>query len=249
MSIHLGLDESVVTVAPSLDDVEPLLIIRSRYRTMNEGQGVNGLVRKVSTKSGKARYTTLNPTLPEEGKAIYETRIPSPSSEGFTEYEVKTVYLAGGAGTVFFATDRRVRFATRWYGQNNRYLELRVQVSPSAEIIANRGMASFHEEDAQCNYLGQMRKGGWAEVHFDNQTHVGLSMSLHTADEDFTAMPQVGVEPVISQVGTRWEKLLSNRYDLASIQGSRRFPAPAARKTSSSRMGSSVRSMGAPPAT
>lgn len=190
MSIYLGLDESLITVAPALDDVEPLLIVRSRYRTLNEGQGVNGIVRKVSTKAGKARYMALKPTLPEESKALYETRIVATSTGGFAEYEVQTVYLAGGAGTVFFATDRKVRFAARWYGPSNRYLELRVKVSPGAEIIANRGMASFQEEDGQCNYLGQIKRDGWAEIHLDNEAHVGSSMSIHSSEEDFLEEPE-----------------------------------------------------------
>ncbi len=212
MSIHVGLDESLVTVAPSLDDIEPLLVIRTRYRSLGE-QGVNGLVHKVQGKSGKKCLKALTPTVPEEDRAIYETMIPASCSEGFSEYETQTVYLAGGpnrTGNVFFATDRRVRLAARWYGTNNRYVELRIQVSPGAEIIANRGMASFQEEDAQCNFLGQIKRGGWAEVHIDNITHVGMSLHLHTPFEDFSAVAEKRELNPAADPTTRWAMLLSD---------------------------------------
>lgn len=209
----MGLDESLVTVAPSLDDMESLLIVRTRYRTLGP-DGVNGLLHKVQGKSGKKCLTALNPTAPEEDRAIYETRIPASCSEGFSEYEVQTVYLAGGphrTGNVFFATDRKVRLAARWYGEKNRYVELRIQVSPGAEIIANRGMASFSEEDGQCNFLGHIKKDGWAEVHLDNVTHVGMTLHLHSPYEDFSALPRKREEKAVADPDTRWSKILADK--------------------------------------
>jgi len=209
MSVYLRLDESLITVAPALDDVEPILVVRTRYSTY-QNEGANGIIRKVTTRSGKPSVRALRPVEVEQGQAIYETRVSTNESEGLTEFESQTVYLAGGAGSVFYATDRTVRFAARWYGGDFRYLELRIQVMPGAEIVANRGMASFQEDSAQFNYLGQLKKNSWAEIHIDNHTHVGQSMVIHSIEDDFSGLTKRSsdTEATSDATRTRWNRIL-----------------------------------------
>lgn len=208
MSVYLRLDESLITVAPALDDVEPILVVRTRFKSYEDG--ADGVIRRVVNKSGKRTRKSLRP-LQQEGMAAYETRISASSTEGLTEFETQTVYLAGGAGSVFFATNRHVRFAARWYGEDHRFLELRVQVRPGAEIVANRGMASFRDDQTEYNFLGQVKNGHWAEIHIDNHTHVGMSMAIHPADEGFSRLPKPEKE-IESETPShsRWSKILSD---------------------------------------
>lgn len=208
MSVYLRLDESLITVAPALDDVEPILVVRSRYRTYSE-DGADGVIRRVVTRTGKPSVRPMHPVEVEQGQAIYETRINASTSEGLAEFESQTVYLAGGAGSVFYASDRKVRFAARWYGDDHRYLELRVQVTPGAEIVANRGMATFREDHAEFNFLGQLKRESWAEIHIDNHTHVGQSMVIHPDSDGFSRLPKkksaIDSEPT---TWTRWTRIL-----------------------------------------
>lgn len=206
MSVYLNLDESLITVAPALDDVEPILVVKTRYRTY-ASEGADGVIRQMITRTGRASFKPLIP-VEQEGSAAYETRITSKESNGLAEFETRTVYLAGGAGSVFYATDRQVRFSAKWYGENQRYLELRLKVHPGAEVVANRGMANLREQ-GEFNFLGQVRNGGWAEIHIDNLTHVGLSMSIHSVTDDFsqaTKRPDEAIAPT----NTRWSRILSD---------------------------------------
>jgi hypothetical protein len=209
MSVYFRLDESLISVAPSLQDVEPILIVRTRFRTYDE-EGPDGVVRCVATRTGKPAAKPFQPTQ-VEGQAIYDTRITPKASEGLAEFETQTVYLAGGAGSVFYAVNRKVRFAARWYGENNRYLELRVQVHPGAEVVANRGMATFRDDSAEHNFLGQLKRENWAEIHIDNHTHVGMSMVIHPTSEEFSRSVRkkslLDREP---QTRTRWTRILED---------------------------------------
>lgn len=182
MSIYLRLDESLIQVAPTLDDVEPILTVRTRYRTQHE-DGADGIVRKVSNKGGRSTRTML-PSFEVPGEAAFETRISANDCKGHTEYETQTLYLAGGAGQVFWASDRRIRFTARWYGNDNRYLELRVRALPGAEVVANKGMANLNSGDF--NFLGAIKHGTWVEIHYDNHLHVGISMNIHPAEDNFS---------------------------------------------------------------
>lgn len=182
MSIYLRLDDSLIQVAPTLDDVEPILMVRTRFRTFNE-DGADGIVRKVSNKNGRSTRTNMPCMEASPGEAAYETRISANDSKS-TEYETQTLYRAGGAGQVFWASDRRIRFSARWYGNDNRYLELRLRVRPGAEVIANKGMANLNS--GEFNFMGAIKNGSWVEIHYDNHTHVGMSMSIHPAEDDFS---------------------------------------------------------------
>lgn len=188
MSVYLRLDESLITIAPALDDVEPLLVVQTRYGPPDNG--ADGIVRRAVTPNGRKAIRALTPAQTVEGQARYETRINPHASDGLAEFETQTVYLVGGAGSVFFTTDRTVKFAARWYGEDQRYLDLRVQVTPGAEIVANRGMATFHGDHTEFNFLGQLKQESWAEVHIDNHTHVGMSMVIHPTSEGFSKLPR-----------------------------------------------------------
>ena len=184
MSLRLDLDGSLIQVAPTLDDIEAVLVVKTRYRGL-DAEGADGIIRKVTVKDGRRTRTEI-PRVELEGLACYETRIGS-NDKGQPEYEVRTVYLAGGTGNVFLAADRRVRFSLRWYGDKSRYLELRVRIfGPSGcEVVANRGMAPFGSND-RFNFLGSLQSGDWVEVHYDNHAHVGLSMTVHPSSHDFS---------------------------------------------------------------
>lgn len=206
MSVYLRLDESLITVAPALDDVEPILVVQTRFQSYAPHEP-NGVIQVVQGPKGARSERSLHSTQ-VEGQSAYETRIRVKETEGLTEFETRTMYLAGGVGNLFYSTDRQVRFSAFWYGENNRYLELRVQVRPGAEIAANRGMATFGEDSTQFNFLGQLKKNGWAEILIDNHTHVGMSMLVHSAEEDFSRVVKKKKKDSQPPTGTRWSRLL-----------------------------------------
>lgn len=207
MSIRLDLDESLVQVAPALDDVEAVLVVRTRFRTPL-AEGPDGIVRKVMSKEGRKTHTLLPRTeLPD--RACFETRIGANDAKGQPEYEARTLFRAGGAGAVFVTSDRRVRFTMRWYGENQRYLELRLKVFPSAEVVANRGMGPLGMSGG-FNFLGQIQAGEWMEVHFDNLTHVGLSMTVHPSTDDFTAWKPLDDRSEPVSLLTRFDRVLDD---------------------------------------
>lgn len=206
MSIRLDLDESLVQVAPTLDDVEAVLVVRTRLRSpFNEG--ADGIVRKITVREGRKTRTVL-PRI--DVGDHHETRIGANDAKGQPEYEARTVYRAGGAGSVFLTTDRRVRFALRWYGDNQRYLELRLRVFPTAEVVANRGMAPFGMSGG-FNFLGRTQAGEWVEVHYDNLTHVGISMVVHPSTDDFSVWKKPPEEQAPLTDLTRFDRVLGDR--------------------------------------
>lgn len=189
MSIRLDLDDSLIRVAPTLDDVEAVLLVRTRFaKPANEG--VDGLIRKAS--AGR-KNGTFAPQMVVASNRL-ETRLGLNDAKGCPEYQTRTLYHAGGADSTFVEMDRRVWFMARWHGEGNRYLELRLRTFPGAVVVANRGMALFGENFPNCNFLEKVRGGEWVEIHYDNHTHVGLSMRHHTTSDDFHAWrrPEMG---------------------------------------------------------
>jgi len=195
MSIRLLLDDSFIQVVPALDDVESVLIVQTRYGT------ADGKVRKVTNQQGR-RVTAL-PRI--EAKGIIETRIGANDAKGHPEYETRTVCRAGGTGSVFLGSNRKVRFSMGWYGEN-RYLELRLHVSPGAEIVANRGMGPFGQEGG-FNFLGTLQTTQWAEIHYDNLTHVGLSMAIHELGANFSRWETPSSPPKPAVIRTRFDRI------------------------------------------
>jgi hypothetical protein len=197
MSIRLNLDDSLIQVAPTLDDIEAVLIVQTRRVKMADGK-----VRKVSSQAGRKVQTGL-PQI-DGAQGAFETRIGVNDAKGQPEYEARSAHRAGGVGPVFLETHRRVKFAFRWYGEDNRYLELRVQVFPSAEIVANRGMSTLGTESGY-NFVGALQSDHWAEIHYDNHAHVGLSMKVHD-DRNFAKW--VDVKPTVPpNLKTRFDRL------------------------------------------
>jgi hypothetical protein len=210
MSIHLALDESLITIAPTLDDIEPILKIRTRHLSFQENEGgADGVLYQVGKRGRKAL-----PFTPDgEGRASLHTSLPARHCRVGSELEVRTVCLAGGVGEVFYCSDRFVRLSPRWYGEGDRYLELRIQVEPGAEIVANRGMAPLAGPGEVFNYLGSIRNGGWVELHYDNHAHTGLSMSYHPSSDPFLTWHRKKGEETSSSLRSesdRWSKILND---------------------------------------
>jgi len=201
MSIRLDLDDSLIQVAPTLDDVEAILIVQTRR--LGDGPS-DGKVRKLGLQRGRKTRIALPRLNVNSDGVIYETRIGANNAKGQPDYEARTVYRAGGRGSVFLATNRRVRFTLRWYGDSNRYLELRLQVAPGAEIVANRGMSPL-TPDGGFNFLGSLQGGSWAEIHYDNLTHVGLSMAIHSESLSFSKWDKPKSSPKPAK--TRFDRL------------------------------------------
>lgn len=178
MSIHLHLDESLVQVTPTLDDIEPSVLVYTRRQ--GDTTGADGVVFEVC----KNALLPKRNIEPELTTSVLETHLVGHAGRSFQGHQVDTLYLAGGVGAMRLTGARSCTFYVRWYGRSMRYCEIRLLVTPGAEVAVNRGMASLR--DGVGNVLVALRGGTWVEMHFDNHAHTGIFTAVHPASADIT---------------------------------------------------------------
>lgn len=195
----LRLDDSVIQVAPTLRDVEAILIVRTlRHDPITGTPRVDGSVRRIVTVGGRKTRTKLPQ---QELEDIVETHI-GPFERGMPRYETRSYFTVGTSQTM----DRKVEFGVRWYGEDYRYLELRLRVLANvSDLVANRGMGQFMGTEG-LNFLTQFKRNEWVEMHFDNHAHVGVSLIVRTDRDEFNVWSPALSEP--NELRTRFEKIL-----------------------------------------
>lgn len=205
MSVVLRLDDSVIQVAPTLTDVEAVLVVRTfRQDPLTGGTKADGSVRRIVTNGSRKGRTRL----PQQEVGLFSETSIGPFDRDQPSYETRSFFTVGGCAPVQLTMDRKVFLGVRWYGKDSRYLELRIRVQAHiSELVANRGMGPFHAEEGEgFNFLGQFRRDEWVELHYDNHAHVGVSMVIRTDPNGFDVWPAPGKLPPNSR--TRFDKIL-----------------------------------------
>jgi len=182
MSVRLHLDEDLVQVSSMPDDSDAVLLVQTKKVEIADGR-----VRKVSTTSGRKVQTELPRAMV---RGLQETRIGVNDAKGQPEYEVRT------------APARWLRFSFRWYGEGNRYLELRLRANPSVKIVTNSKVPEGGQD-----FLGELQSDQWAEIHYDNQGKSKVRFWIHE-DRNFAKWSDVPEPPPVPR--TRFDRIVGD---------------------------------------